>query len=67
MKRIGVISTAVLFVLLGTAALGYRQQDQQDEKQNKPEQQGRPEKQKPEQQQKEQQQDQNLCQGKAQD
>jgi hypothetical protein len=42
MKRIGVISTAVLFVLLGTAALAYPQQEQQDEKQNKSEKEAKP-------------------------
>lgn len=45
MKRIGVISTAVLFVLLGTAALAYQQQDKQDENQNKSEKEAKPEKQ----------------------
>jgi hypothetical protein len=33
MKRTPVIITAILFALLGTAALAYSPQDQQDEKQ----------------------------------
>jgi len=38
MRRIAVTSTAVLFVLFGTATLAYPQQDQQDEKQRSEEQ-----------------------------
>jgi hypothetical protein len=45
MKRAQVISTAVLFLLLGTTALANAQQEQQGEKQGKPEKQVRPEKQ----------------------
>jgi hypothetical protein len=45
MKRAQVISTAVLFLLLGTTALAYAQQEQQGEKQGKPEKQVQPEKQ----------------------
>ncbi len=44
MKPAGVISTAVLFMLLGTPALAYAQQEQQGEKQGKPEKQAKPEK-----------------------
>jgi hypothetical protein len=46
MKRAQVISTAVLFLLLGTTALAYAQQEQQGEKQGKPEKQVQPEKRK---------------------
>ncbi len=45
MKRAQVISAAVLFLLLGTTALAYAQQEQQGEKQDKPEKQTQAEKQ----------------------
>ena len=51
MKRIGIISTAALALLLGIAASGYAEQEKQGEKQREPEKQAEPTKQaKPEQQ-----------------
>ena len=35
MKRVGIISTAILSMLLGTFALAYAQQEQQGEKQSR--------------------------------
>ena len=46
MKRIGVISAAVLFCLVGTTAPAYAQQDQQDTKQTQHEAQAKPERRK---------------------
>ena len=54
MKRFGVVSTVVLFCLVGPIALAYAQQDQQEEKQTKHEEQAKPEKQKNGQQQQDQ-------------
>jgi hypothetical protein len=51
MKRIGLISTGVLLLLLGTVAPTFAQQDQQQEDTNKQEQHGKPEKQQKQQQQ----------------
>ncbi len=51
MKRFGVVSTVVLFCLVGPIALAYAQQDQQEEKQTKHEEQAKPEKQNGQQQQ----------------
>ena len=51
MKVIGITSTAILCLLLGIAAPGYAQHEQQGEKQREPEKQAQPERQaKPEQQ-----------------
>jgi len=50
MKRAGFIGTAVLLLLVGTVALVYAQQDQQDVKQRETEEQGKPEKQQAEKQ-----------------
>jgi hypothetical protein len=55
MKRIGLIGTAVLSLLLATAAPAYAQQEQQGAKQDRPQQQSKHEQAKPEQRQAQQQ------------
>lgn len=58
MKRVGIVSTAfLLLVLPGAAALSCAQHEQQSEKQHKPDKQEKPDKQKDKQQQRAQQQD----------
>jgi hypothetical protein len=55
MKRAGVVSTAILFLLLGTTAPAYAQHDQQGQEQGKPQQGRRPQQGQPAQQQRRQQ------------